>query len=151
MQVEVDQSGKIGNTGEDTILAYSNSDSFSVLIPKQVKRECLLHLRERGLPPNTIYYRMFGIGLYFLLRQRIGGMSRVIIDIEYPKHESRICRHLLNLLGRDGISVQAEQIRFGFIGKKSNAHRVGLDTFRGKRRATITLSVEDILWGFGEE
>lgn len=39
--VEVDQSGKIGDTKVHTVLAFSNSYGFSILIPANVKRECI--------------------------------------------------------------------------------------------------------------
>ncbi|MBX3050149.1 MAG: hypothetical protein KF753_01675 [Caldilineaceae bacterium] len=151
MQVEIDQSGKIGNTGQDTVVAYSNADSFCVLIPRQVKRECLRYLRSQGVAVNTIYYRMFGIGLFYLLRERIDKIDLTLIDVEYPGHEAAIRRYLLNLLRRDRIVVQPDKIRFSFIGKKSNAHKLGLETFQGKRRADVTLTAGDILKQFGEK
>jgi hypothetical protein len=42
MQVEIDQSGKIGKTNEDTVLAFSNHVQSAVLITRAVKQNCLL-------------------------------------------------------------------------------------------------------------
>lgn len=148
MRVEIDQSGKIGDTSVDTVLAYSNAESYTVLIPRQVKRECLLLLRRQGIPANTIYYRLFSISLYFLLRERIDRIDQAIIDVEYPKHEESLRRYLLNLLRRGGKTIGKEKVQFAFIGKKSNAHRLGLETFQGKREANLVLTVEDVLAEF---
>lgn len=49
MRVEVDQSGKIGDTKVPTVLAFSNGRSFAVLIPAIVKRECLKRLRGQEI------------------------------------------------------------------------------------------------------
>lgn len=54
MQIEVDQSGKIGDTKVPTVLAFSNEDSHSILIPATVKRECLGFLRVHYRKLNQI-------------------------------------------------------------------------------------------------
>ena len=68
MHVEVDQSGKIGKTNEDTVLAFSNGMAYSVLISRQTKQQCVKELRRRGMSPQATYLRLFAVGLYFLLR-----------------------------------------------------------------------------------
>ena len=55
MRVEVDQSGKIGDTKVATVLAFSNEEHFTILIPATVKRACLQRLRKRGKSGATLY------------------------------------------------------------------------------------------------
>lgn len=148
MQVEVDQSGKIGKTNEDTVLAFSNGRRFAILIPSQVKQECVKALRQRGFSPQSTYLRLFVVCLYFLLRNYIVEVDLILIDVEYPGKNAQIKEHLLNFLRRSGIEVGKHKISFSHIGKKSNAHQIALDTFRGKLKADLVLSVEDILGEF---
>jgi hypothetical protein len=55
MKVEVDQSGKIGDTKVPTVLAFSNGKKFTVLISAKVKRECILHVRKKMKMETRLY------------------------------------------------------------------------------------------------
>lgn len=148
MHVEVDQSGKIGKTNEDTVLAFSNSKHYTVLIPKSVKQRCVRMLREQGLPAQELYIRFFAVGLYYLLKPHIQQINFVLIDMEYPGLEAVIKQPLYNLFRRAGIRLNPNQIAFGFIGKKSAAHRIALATFQRKQLPDLILAVEDVLSEF---
>ena len=76
MKVEIDQSGKIGDTKVPTVLAFSNGKRSAILIPATVKRECLLSLREQGIAGKTIYMKLFAVGLYLLLKDHIHRFSQ---------------------------------------------------------------------------
>jgi len=145
MHIEVDQSGKIGKTNEDTVLALANSENFAVLIPRKVKQGCLHILRTQGLSPETIYLRLFVVGLYFLLRSYISKTEWILIDTEYLGKDKLIKERLYNLLPRSDIIAHKNQITFGFIGKHSNAHVTAIATFRRERKADIVLTIADIL------
>ena len=88
------------------------------------------------------------MGLFFLLRQHIAALSRVVIDVEYPGNEAKIKEHVINLLRRAGYGVQADQIEFQLIGKKSTAHVLALNTCRGERAPSLVLHEADILAQF---
>lgn len=145
MQVEIDQSGKIGKTNEDTVLAFSNGTQSAVLITRAVKQTCLRTLRKQGYEPNTIYLRLFVAGLYYLLCQHMATIDLAVIDVEYPGHNDTIRRYLLNLLRRDGLDIRKERITFDFVGKGSPAHAVALATFRRQRQPDKVLTVEQLL------
>jgi len=146
--VEVDQSGKVEDTKEDTVLAFANGMRFSVLIPATVKRDCIRILRRRGLSPKTFYLQIFAVGLFFLLKDHVANLSHVIIDREYLGKDKDIRRYLMNLLFRSKYKVEAEQFHFGHIGKGSTAHRLAIDTLRGKGEPNLKLNLEDILRQF---
>mgnify|MGYP006932787232 FL=1 len=148
MQIEIDQSGKIGKTNEDTVLAFSNGTQSAILIPRHVKQACLRTLRRQGYEPNTIYIRLFVAGLYHLLCQHMATIDLAIIDIEYPGHNETIRRYLLNLLRRDGPEIRKERITFAYVGKDSPAHAVALATFRRQRLAERVLTAEQLLAAF---
>jgi hypothetical protein len=146
--IEVDQSGRIEFTKEDTALAFSNGEQFCLLIPARVKRACIRRLRERRISGPTLYVRLFAVGLYFLLRDYIGAPSRIVIDIEYFGRENQIKEHLVNLFRRHGCWVDASEIQFQQIGKKSPAHLLALGTFRGEKKPDLVLSQTDLLGEF---
>ena len=100
--VEVDQSGKFEVTKTDTVLAFSNGVSFSVLIPTTVKRNCITQLRKRGLTGPTLYVQLFAVGLFFLLKDYIDQFDEVVIDTEYEGREALI-----------KVSVQGVDMRMG--------------------------------------
>lgn len=145
--VEVDQSGKFENTKQDTVLAFSNGIRLAVLIPAQVKRDCVLSLRGTSAP-KTCYTQLFATGLYFLLRHHIERLSAVVIDIEYQGKESQIKQHVLHLLRRSGYVVRSEQIGFGLIGKQSQAHFTALSVFRGDAQPDLKLTHDDLIGAF---
>ncbi|MFQ5855163.1 MAG: hypothetical protein ACE5LU_05925 [Anaerolineae bacterium] len=148
MHVEVDQSGKIGDTKVPTVLAFSNSESYAILIPATVKRDSLRALRQQGKSGTTLYLEVFAIGLYLLLKDHIRKFSLVTIDIEYPGHSDKIKEHLLYLLRRAEVSIEADQIRFALIyqgGKKPRAHDRAYYTYRGEMAPDRVITLEELL------
>lgn len=143
--VEVDQSGKIGDTKVPTVLAFSNSENHAILISATVKRACIRELRQRGQSGTNLYLRLFVIGLCLLLERHIQDIALVTIDIEYLGHNARIKEHLLNLLRRAGYRVSREKIRFRHIGKKSNAHKRAKSVFTGATEPDRRISLKVIL------
>ena len=83
MKVEIDQSGKIGDTKVPTVLAFSNSVNYTIFIPATVKRKCIIELRRRGLSEPNTYLQLFTVGIYLLLHRHIEKVKQTVIDIEY--------------------------------------------------------------------
>lgn len=148
MRVEVDQSGKIGDTKVPTVLAFSNEESYAILIPAKVKRECVQRLREQGRTGKTFYMRIFAIGLFFLLKDHALGADQIALDVEYPGRNAEVKLYLLNMLWRAGIDVEPEKIQFQQIGKKSPAHKKALDVFSGAAKPDRIIGFEEILAEF---
>ena len=146
--VEVDQSGKVEETSQDTVLAFSNGITFTVLIPATVKRNCIRALRLQGTPAKLFYFRLFAVGLFFLLKGHIEKIDQVYIDKEYMGNEGRIKDHLVNLLLRAGYAVEYHQIQFKLVGKHSAAHRLGIATLRKEKKPNLILETKDILGQF---
>src|SRR6266705_2176099 len=95
--VEVDLSGRIEVTKDDTALAFANGLKGSILIPATVKRECIQILRRRGVTGATLYNQFFAIGLFLLLKNHIDKFSSVILDYEYVGREDKIKEYLINI------------------------------------------------------
>jgi len=145
MKVEIDQSGKIGDTKVPTVLAFSNGKRSAILIPATVKRECLLSLREQGIAGKTIYMKLFAVGLYLLLKDHIHRFSQIIVDLEYPGRNAEIKLYLMNLLNRAGFSYDPTTIHFGQVGKKSRAHLAAFEVFVGEKKPDRQITTEEML------
>ena len=90
MKVEVDQSGKIGDTKVATVLAFSNGRQFAVLIPATVKRRCIQHLRGKGKMETRLYIQLFAVGLYLLLKRDVKFLEQIVIDFEYRDMKQKL-------------------------------------------------------------
>jgi len=144
MRVEVDQSGKIGDTKVPTALAFSNGKRYSIFIPATIKRESIQILRDGRKLDTRLYIQLFSVGLYLLLKNDFTKLEHVTIDLEYPGHEAKIKEHLMNLLRRADISVLATQISFERVGKKSPAHQLALAVYSGKAVPNKTITAKDL-------
>jgi hypothetical protein len=145
VQVEVDQSGKIELTKVDTVLAFANDISSSVLVRATVKRQCLWELRSKHISNKIITLLLFSVGLFLLLRDPLQKGATVVIDTEYTGREGDIKGMILRMAKRDNLELHPDQIQFGQIGKKSSAHNVAIEVFRGKKAPDKVLTVKDIL------
>ena len=145
MSYQIDQSNKIESTG-DTALALSNSREYTIRIPAREKREAIRALRRhsKGRWRVRVHLRLFAVALYYLVRELPPG-ERVVIDMEYTGHEKNIKNMLLSLLWRDNPDFDADNITFGYVGKKSPAHKKALAIYRGKARADRIITARDLL------
>ena len=146
--VEVDQSGRIEYSREDTVLAFANGKSYSILIPKVVKRECISTLRLWKLEGPNFYLQLFSVSLYLLLKDHIEDLYPAYLDREFLGREAEIKRYLLNLFQRRGYTVDANQIQFTHIGKHSPAHFAAYNTLIGKLKPNRIITTEEILKEF---
>ncbi len=144
MQIEVDQSGKIGDTKVPTALAFSNEDSYSILIPATVKRECLGFLRARYRKLRQPYMKLFAAALFLLLKQHLSRLDLVIIDEEYTGHEGAIKGMLLNYIHSVDSGFQSEAITFGRIGKQSPAHHKAYAVYTGDAEPDHQVSSDEL-------
>ena len=141
MHIEVDQSGKIEQLNMNSVIAFSNKNQYSVLISKEVKREVYKIYKGKV---KELRYRLFCVGVYFCLKEYIREKELITICCEYVGKENLIKSFLLDYLRKDYPAVDPKIIRFGMIGKKSNAHAVAIDVYRGNRRPNKILSLSEV-------
>lgn len=145
MPLEVDQSVKIKQTSGDTVLALSNDQEFSIVIPARVKRKAIVSLRQRGWYGRRAILACFAAGLFLLLRQSRAQSNLIVIDQEYEGHGRDIKGVLLRHLRSAGIGISANKITFGRVGKRSGAHQVAWAVHRGKRAPDYTTTLDEFL------
>ncbi len=145
MHTEVDQSGKIEQTNWDTVLAFSDSIAYAILIPAKVKRKAIDLLRSTGKRGKRLYLILFAAALYQLLKDHLSQLELITIDIEYMGSEQDIKLMLLNLIRQTHLDYPADNIIFGHVSKGSPAHKKALAVYRGNARADKTLTLEELL------
>ncbi|OGM31244.1 hypothetical protein A2630_04445 [Candidatus Woesebacteria bacterium RIFCSPHIGHO2_01_FULL_44_10] len=146
--VEVDQSGKIGDTKVPTVLAFSNLENFSILVSATEKRKCILILRRKGKLSKRFYLKLFAACLFLLLERDIKSFNRVIVDIEYTGHNDKVKGYLLNLFSKKKVELESDIIQFGLIhrGKrKPKAHDKAYFTFKGDVKPDKVIKAEQLL------
>ncbi len=144
MKIEIDQSGKIEDY-VNTIVAFRNGEQFSVLLERKVKRDIMIKYSKEY---KDIKYRLFAVCIFYCIKNYLDKIQNIVIDVEYQGRERDIKKHLLRFIHRVSPEFDKDRINFYTIGKKSGAHRIAYQTFKGKLspNKTITMKeVEDII------
>ena len=142
MHIEVDQSGKIEDLRQNTIIAFSNSEQFSVLLPKKTKQELFQEFRGKF---RQLRFRIFAICLYYCLEAYIKNKSLINIDVEYDGRDAEIKTYLIPLIRKKYGNFDKNIIRFSRIGKKSKAHEIAILTNRKILRPNRILTKQNII------
>jgi len=145
MHIQVDQSGKIEVPTVDTVLAFSNEITATLLVPAAAKRETYQSLKSRGVKPKMIGIRMFAAGLFLLLRDHLAVIDTVTVDVEFEGWEGEIRGLLLGHIRQQAPNFPKECIIFKHVGKKARCHTIALATYRGKRRPDKRITGEELL------
>ena len=145
MHIEVDQSGKIEDTRVDTVVAFSNGMTYGILIPAKVKRIVTKRLRGRGKTKRGITLLLFSACLFLLLRDHLGQIERVTIDVEYLGKDADIRGNLLYHIHRHGLMLHKDQIAFRQVGKRSSAHERALATYKGECEPNRQITTDELL------
>lgn len=144
MRIEVDQSGKVENTQTDTVLAFSNGKSGSIIIPAKLKRKWFQRKGWEGKSKRATYLTLFSAGLFLLLRQHVDKKTTIVIDKEYPGHDLEVRLNLLNYFEKRKISIHKDQITFDRVGKGSKAHELAVAVFRERAKADKVVTEKEL-------
>lgn len=143
--VEVDQSGKVEDTSLHTFISLSNGIRYTIKMPKNVKRDCILLFRKLGKTGKTFYLQLFSAGLCLLLVKHAKKFSSITIDEEYVSKSKTVKEYLINYLTKKNVSISPGIFSFQHIGKKSNAHILAISCTRGSRKEDTTVSLDQLL------
>jgi hypothetical protein len=147
MQVEVDQSGKVEATQKPTVLALANGMRYSIRISAKAKRIVLAEMEKRKPRRSRTQHRLrlFSILVFLLLKDHLGRMDHVIIDVEYTKRERSIKDWVMVLCKRHGITIYRDMISFRQVTRKSPAHDLAIKVYRGEVRPSREIEAEEVL------
>lgn len=122
-------------------IALANGKTLIIKISSTEKRKLIEAIRELHRPHKTYVYQIFA-GLIFLLLKDTK-LQEVLIDTEYDGHNASIKEVLVQLFER--FQKEVPEINFGYVGKRSSAHKAAIEAFRKKKKVTITATAEDML------
>ncbi|MBI3495520.1 hypothetical protein HY065_02745 [Candidatus Berkelbacteria bacterium] len=142
MKIYIDQSGKVEETNRDTILAFSNHETYAIKIHRRTKRRMLEQFRLYG-KPKLFTLRTFSAGVFLLLKSRKTNIDEIVIDTEYFGRNATI-KSMLEAMFTKAKSSNNPNITFGHVGKKAKAHLLALSVFRGKQRANRVISYSEL-------
>ena len=145
MHIKIDQSGKIEVLTVDTVLAFSNEITATLLVPAAAKRETYQALKSRGVKPKMIGIRMFAAGLFLLLRDYLAVIDTVTVDVEFEGWEGEIRSLLLGHIRQQAPNFPKECIIFRHVGRKDRCHTIALATYRSKRRPDKRITGGELL------
>ncbi len=150
MHVEVDQSGKIEWTQKPTALAFANGRRLSIFISAKAKREIFNELKRKraSRSESKRHILVFATLLFLLLKEHLSQLESVVVDVEYHGHDGDIQEHFLNLCRRHRIKVPIHLLSFHLVGKKSPAHDLAIQVFRGKTKADREITAAEVLAEF---
>ncbi len=146
MDIEIDQSGKVEQTGKDTVVACATKKGFarSLRISAREKRKLQKFFRKIG-KPSMYVYKVFSVLIVMLIRTHLDSFDRIIIDTEYW-HQDHILRNLIvEILRKDVPSFDPARIIFRQIGKNSPAHDVANATYKRKQKPTLQVTAREVL------
>ena len=145
MDVEVDQSCKVEETG-DTVLAFSDGLDYVIIIPDKVKKAAFRLLQvERRKTRKVATIWLFAVCLYLLLRDYLGVIEHVTIDVEYAGRDSDIKGILLMLIHYEYPAFTKDRISFALVGKKSRAHAKAWTVHKDKSKADKKITRAELL------
>ncbi|MEK7565682.1 MAG: hypothetical protein AAB506_01395 [Patescibacteria group bacterium] len=141
MVVEIDQSGRVEDLTMNTTVAYSNGHRKAIFVSAGIKRTVVRILKSN--PSISVDFAPFFFALLVFLLLKKEKLKSILIDEEYTGKDTFITETLKVLFRKEGVS--GPQIRFGRIGKHSNAHALALKTHRGKGHGATKIDLEEIL------
>lgn len=146
MQIEIDTSGLWGRTSEPSVFAYSNSSSKAVRVSAAVKGFCLQEVRKRcGKTTISEYLRLYAICLFLLIKDDLGRLGGIVIDLEYKKRMGEIRSMLLELIAQARPQSAKIAIKVKQIGKHSRAHAKANEVFKKIENPEREISATEIL------
>jgi hypothetical protein len=150
MHLDLDMSGRIEETQRPSVLAIAGSLRCSIYVPAAEKRKVIdaLEKRQLGWSKTRIHVLLFSTLLYLLIRDYITKVDLFTIDIEYEGFDLVIRERVVMLCRRKEITIRKDQLTFQQIGKKSPAHDLAYNVFKGRISPDRIIFAEEILREF---
>ncbi|MFA5103424.1 MAG: hypothetical protein WC525_09765 [Candidatus Thermoplasmatota archaeon] len=145
MKLFIDQSGKVEDTRHDTVVAFSNGKTGSVIIHASEKRKIQSYFRH-AQKPHMFIYKTFAALIFLLLKEEKMKSLDIHIDREYWGKESVVKDHLLRIIRKQKkFDFESSNISFCLVGKKHACHIIAVSVLRKKIKAGKRIMEKDVL------
>jgi hypothetical protein len=142
--IDIDQSGKIEDTGVDTVIGAANSSwQKSLRLPAREKRKLQQIFREAG-KSGTFPYRIFAALIFLTLEDNLDQISEIIIDEEYTGKNEIIKLFLIRFIRSVQPHIALPHITFRQIGRQSPAHDAAYLAFTKQRSVNRTVTTQEV-------
>lgn len=132
MQISIDQSPRIENWTQHSVIAFSNSKQQVIFIPSQLKREALALLKKRGKSENTAKWMILAAGIFLLVRDDLPRITSIVIDREFDDRTMKsLCHWLWQKIRTFKPTFALDRIAFSSIKRKNPAHYLAYGVFTG--------------------
>lgn len=142
MHIKIDQSGKVEDTRVNTALAFSNGKRKTILIDRREKRELQKMFRQNN-KGHIFIFKTFAILIFLLIKDDLMEIQYISIDLEYPGKDYLIKDYLLTMI-REHRSFDKRDIVFTKIDRKTEAHELAINVYRGHIKPSNIVTKEDI-------
>lgn len=156
MHIFIDQSPRIEDWTDHSVIAFSNSQNNAVIITSQLKREAKALLEARRVHKKSIKWILFAAGIYLAIKDHTKHITHITIDADFDrKTNTQIATWVMQKLTRywreQKLSPRFAVDAFSFesIKRKNYAHVLAYSIFTGamkpkedirvKRRALLKL------------
>lgn len=141
--MEVDQSGKIGEAGTTTALAFTN-DIARTLILKSSDKSTIVRDLKIIKNRDAFYFRLYAYLLFRLVKDHVARITQLCIDDEYPGRTGEIKGYFLHILLTHGIVIDPTIVHFTHVGKASRVHALAISAHR-MEQANVVVSYDDVM------
>lgn len=132
MRIAIDQSPRIENWTQHSVIAFSNSKQQVILIPSQLKREVLALLKQRGKSEDTAKWMILAAGIFLLIQHDLPRITSIVIDREFDDRTMQsLCHWLWQKIRVLQSTLTLDRITFASIKRKNPAHYLAYGVFTG--------------------
>ena len=137
MKVEVDQSIRIEQLNQDTIIGIgTNRMEFACRLPAKIKRHYNERFRRIG-KPRFCAPMVFAAAVIVAINKSNVSPTHIVIDEEYTGYENVIKSLIVSEFPHTEVSIER-------IGRKSPAHKAAYETHLKHRKADARISKAEI-------
>lgn len=143
MHVSIDQSPRIENWTQHSVIAFSNTKQKALIITSQLKREALSVLKERGKTEDTAKWMILAAGIFLLVRDDLAHIDALVVDREFDDElMARLLHWLWTKIKRHQPTFQLTQLSYRSIRRKNPAHYFAYGLFTGLIKPDYDLRVK---------
>ena len=142
MIIQINQSNKIEKTDKDTIIGLANSETYTVLVKRKIKRKLQEDFRKKGKSRLFVYRTFIATVVLLIKYAKVEDISKIIIDLEYYGLDKLLKSMFLEMWSR--FFSEIPEVSFERVGKKSKVHHICYFTMKGKYKVNKVLDYEEI-------